>query len=64
MAKFKSHDGKTIAAVGSLIVFRGDTYETDDEAEIKALENAQDVERATDKPEAKKPEAKKEFPAE
>lgn len=45
--KFKSHDGKMVAYPGGLIVFRGETHETEDEAQIKALENAQDVEVVT-----------------
>lgn len=55
--KFKSHVGKRVSVGGSVVIFREETYETDNEAEIKALHGAQDVELAMTKAEMKAAEA-------
>lgn len=41
--KFKSYVGKMVSVGGRFLTFSNETYETDDQAEIAALKNAQDV---------------------
>ena len=54
---FKSYIGKRVMGKNKEIVFNSDTYETEDETEIKALKGAMDVEVEDEK--AKKPKLDK-----
>lgn len=52
--RFKSHVGKQVMCGQKIIAFVVDHYETDDEAEIKALSGAIDVQKVDAKREAAK----------